>query len=100
MVYGLTPISNRFTEKIPSRWQHILAWGGIRGALSLALVLSLDRTFPYRSQVLAATFGVVAFSLVVQGLMIKPLIAFLGIDKTEDNDYRTSRARHLQSCRH
>jgi CPA1 family monovalent cation:H+ antiporter len=95
LVYGLTPISNLFTEKISYRWQHILAWGGIRGALSLALVLSLDRAFPYRSQVLAATFGVVAFSLVVQGLTIKPLLAFLGIGKTEDNDYRISRARHL-----
>jgi CPA1 family monovalent cation:H+ antiporter len=95
LVYGLTPVSNLFTEKISYRWQHILAWGGIRGALSLALVLSLDRAFPYRSQVLAATFGVVAFSLVVQGLTIKPLLAFLGIGKTEDNDYRISRARHL-----
>jgi CPA1 family monovalent cation:H+ antiporter len=94
-VYGLTPISNLFTERISYRWQHILAWGGIRGALSLALVLSLDRTFPYRSRVLAATFGVVAFSIVVQGLTIKPLLAVLGIGKNEDDDYQISRTRHL-----
>jgi len=94
-VYGLTPISNLFTERIPYRWQHIMAWGGIRGALSLALALSLDRAFPYQSRVLAATFGVVAFSIVVQGLTIKPLLAVLGIGKTEEDDYRISRARHL-----
>jgi CPA1 family monovalent cation:H+ antiporter len=94
-VYGLTPVSNLFTERISYRWQHILAWGGIRGALSLALVLSLDRAFPYRSRVLAATFGVVAFSIVVQGLTLKPLIAILGIGKKEEDDYRISRARHL-----
>jgi len=69
--------------------------GGIRGALSLALVLSLDRAFPYRSRVLAATFGVVAFSIVVQGLTLKPLIAVLGIGRQEEDDYRISRARHL-----
>jgi len=94
-VYGLTPISNLFTERISYRWQHIMAWGGIRGALSLALALSLGPNFPYRSRVLAATFGVVAFSLVVQGLTLKPLLAFLGIGRTEDDDYGISRARHL-----
>ncbi len=53
-VYGLTPISNLFSERISYRWQHIMVWGGIRGALSLALALSLERAFPYRNQVLAA----------------------------------------------
>jgi CPA1 family monovalent cation:H+ antiporter len=94
-VYGLTPLSNLFTEKISLRWQHIMAWGGIRGALSLALALSLERSFPYRSHVLAATFGVVAFSIVVQGFTIKPLLAFLGIGKAGEDEYRLSRVRHL-----
>jgi Na+:H+ antiporter len=94
-VYGLAPISNLFTERIPYRWQHVMTWGGIRGALSLALALSLDLNFPHRSSVLAATFGVVAFSLVVQGLTIKPLLAALGLGKSEGDDYSLSRARHL-----
>jgi len=94
-VYGLAPISNLFTERIPYRWQHVMAWGGIRGALSLALALSLDLDFPHRSSVLAATFGVVAFSLVVQGLTIKPLLAVLGIGRTEEDEYKVSRARRL-----
>jgi Na+:H+ antiporter len=94
-VYGLAPLSNLFTERISYRWQHIMTWGGIRGALSLALALSLDRAFPYRGHVLAASFGVVAFSIVVQGLTLKPLLAVLGLGKTMEDDYRTSCVHHL-----
>lgn len=79
-VYGLTPFSNLFTAKIPLRWQHLLVWGGLRGAIALALVLSLDDRFPYRADLLTWTFGVVAFSIIVQGLTIKPLIGTLGME--------------------
>jgi CPA1 family monovalent cation:H+ antiporter len=78
-VYLLVPLSNRFTEKIPFRWQHAAIWGGLRGALALALALSLPSTFPYREQLLSLTFGVVIFSIVVQGLTMKPLLRILGI---------------------
>ncbi len=73
-VYLLVPVSNALTEKIPLRWQHVIVWGGLRGALALALALSLDSTFPDRARVLDFTFGVVAFSILVQGLTIKPLL--------------------------
>jgi monovalent cation:H+ antiporter, CPA1 family len=73
-VYLLVPVSNALTEKIPLRWQHMIVWGGLRGALALALALSLDSTFPDRARVLDLTFGVVAFSILVQGLTIKPLL--------------------------
>jgi monovalent cation:H+ antiporter, CPA1 family len=73
-VYLLVPVSNALTEKIPPRWQHVIVWGGLRGALALALALSLDSTFPDRASVLDLTFGVVAFSILVQGLTIKPLL--------------------------
>lgn len=85
-VYGLTPVSNLFTMKIPARWQHLLVWGGLRGAIALALVLSLDTNFPYRSDLSVWTFGVVAFSILVQGFTIKPLINALGVTaSTEGN---------------
>jgi monovalent cation:H+ antiporter, CPA1 family len=57
--------------------QQVLVWGGLRGALSLALALSLDSRFPYRGQILNLTFGVVVFALLVQGLSIKPLLRVL-----------------------
>ncbi len=46
-IYLLVPLSNRFAEKIPLRWQHVAVWGGLRGALALALALSLTTAFPY-----------------------------------------------------
>ena len=76
-VYLLVPLSNRFAERIPIRWQHVAVWGGLRGALALALALSLSSAFPYREQILNLTFGVVIFSILVQGLTIKPLLRLL-----------------------
>jgi len=58
-------------------WQHVIVWGGLRGALALALALSLDDTFPNRLQVLDLTYGVVIFSILVQGLTIKPVLRVL-----------------------
>jgi hypothetical protein len=83
-VYLLVPLSNRFAEKIPLRWQHVAVWGGLRGALALALALSLNTAFPYREQILNLTFGVVIFSIVVQGLTIKPLVRILKLANGDD----------------
>jgi CPA1 family monovalent cation:H+ antiporter len=83
-VYLLVPLSNRFAEKIPLRWQHVAVWGGLRGALALALALSLTTAFPYREQILNLTFGVVIFSILVQGLTIKPLVRILKLANGDD----------------
>ena len=78
-VYLLVPVNNLFAERISIRWQHVMVWGGLRGALALALALSLDNTFPYRGRVLDLTFGVVVFSILAQGLTMKPLLRVLGL---------------------
>jgi len=78
-VYSLVPVANFFAEKIPLRWQHVVVWGGLRGALALALALSLNDAFPYRNQILDLTFGVVVFSILTQGLTMKPLLRLLGL---------------------
>jgi CPA1 family monovalent cation:H+ antiporter len=54
----------------------ILAWGGLHGALSLALALSVPAG-PQRSVILAATYAVAAFSVAVQGLTFEPLASRL-----------------------
>ncbi|HWZ42056.1 MAG TPA: Na+/H+ antiporter [Candidatus Saccharimonadales bacterium] len=82
-VYPLVQIGNLFAERIPFRWQPVIIWGGLRGSLALALALSLDSTFPYRAQVRDLTFGVVVFSILVQGLTIKPLLRLLGLTDGE-----------------
>jgi CPA1 family monovalent cation:H+ antiporter len=82
-IYGLTPLTNRFTNVVPLRWQHILFWGGVRGSLSIALALSLPATLASRSQLVIMVFGVVIFSLLVQGLTVSPLLRWLGFTRTE-----------------
>jgi CPA1 family monovalent cation:H+ antiporter len=59
------------------REQHILWWGGLRGALALAL--ALPRSFPLYNEILITAFGVVVFSVFVQGLTIPWLLRKLKI---------------------
>jgi monovalent cation:H+ antiporter, CPA1 family len=59
---------------IPLRDQHVLWWGGLRGALALALALALPPSFPLHDEILVTAFGVTVFSVVVQGLTMQPLL--------------------------
>jgi CPA1 family monovalent cation:H+ antiporter len=57
----------------------LLTWGGLRGAVSVALALSLpaqlgDAPFPERDTILTFTYVIVVFSILVQGLTMKPLV--------------------------
>jgi Na+:H+ antiporter len=52
---------------IPLAWLHVLFWAGLRGAVSVALALSLPADLPNRSLLEGITFGVVLFTLLVQG---------------------------------
>lgn len=92
-VYGLAPLSNLFSSKISMRWRHVLVWGGLHGSLSLALALSISRNMPYRRDVLAFTVGVVAFSIVVQGLTMKPLLRLLNIAGAPETELAVARVQ-------
>jgi CPA1 family monovalent cation:H+ antiporter len=77
------PISSLFRGgrwSIPSSFQHILVWGGIRGPLALALSLGLPEDFPAKNEIVSMTFAVVAFSIVVQGLTVGPVLKRLGLN--------------------
>lgn len=54
----------------------LLTWGGLRGGISFALALGLPES-PYRDAMLVITFGVVAFSVIVQGLTLPRLLRYL-----------------------
>ena len=56
-------------DKIQEKWRAttILTWAGLRGGISIALALTLPDT-PWRTQLLVVTYGVVVFTIVVQGL--------------------------------
>jgi CPA1 family monovalent cation:H+ antiporter len=73
-VYPLCLVFRRSKWRIPLHSQHVLWWGGLRGALGLALALSLPEMLQMHDQILIATFGVVAFSVVVQGLTMPWLL--------------------------
>lgn len=51
----------------------VLTWGGVRGGISVALALSLPEN-EYKPLILTATYGVVVFSIIVQGLTVKGLV--------------------------
>jgi CPA1 family monovalent cation:H+ antiporter len=55
-------------------YQHVLWWGGLRGALALGLALAVPATVPERDQIIPVAFAIVAFSIFVQGLSMGPLV--------------------------
>jgi len=77
-VYGCSVLFLRSRWHISLPHQHILFWGGLRGALALALVLGLPAALPMRETLITVTFAVVAFSVIVQGLTVTPLMQRLG----------------------
>ena len=83
-VYPLSLVFARSRWRIPAHAQHVLWWGGLRGALGLALALSLPKTLPMHDEILIATFGVVAFSVIVQGLTMPFLLKFRSKDDPEN----------------
>jgi CPA1 family monovalent cation:H+ antiporter len=83
MVYGLTPFSAAAGRPLPLAWRHIIALGGLRGALSMALVLSLPEDFQNRAPLIAMVYAVVLFTLIVQGLSLGPAVGFLSLGRRE-----------------
>ena len=96
VVYAITGISSRLAPRnlIPVSYRHVMFWGGLRGAISLALALSIsDRNFGAQvgQELQVMTFGVVLFTLVGQGTTIAPLLRRLQLSKRPSQ--RTSQQR-------
>ncbi|WP_284644138.1 cation:proton antiporter [Paenibacillus silviterrae] len=68
-----------FDREVPKTWKPIIAWGGLKGSLSIALMLSVTPDFEGRELLLAMTFANVIFSLLVQGTTIQRLVAYLKV---------------------
>jgi len=83
VIYAVIPFYNRFTSKsnkISASYQAILLWGGLRGAVPVALVFSIPEDFPNRIIILHLTFSFILFTLLFQGTSIKFLMNCLGIN--------------------
>lgn len=67
-VYPLSALFRWSRWRLQVSFQHTLFWGGLRGALALALALAVPPSIAERSSIILAAFVVVAFSILVQGL--------------------------------
>ncbi|MBO9601199.1 MAG: cation:proton antiporter [Novosphingobium sp.] len=73
-VYPISAAFARTPLRLPTTYQHVLVWGGLRGAIGLALALSVPLSVPERQAIVLLTFGIVAFSVFVQGLTMPRLL--------------------------
>ena len=97
-IYPLTTLLNlRSRSKISLNWQHVINWGGLHGSIPIALFLGLNPKMPHWNEISVMVFGVVLFSLIVQGLTVGPLIKRLRIIavKPEEVEYEKIMARKI-----
>jgi CPA1 family monovalent cation:H+ antiporter len=75
-IFTCVPLLNRITpiEPIKRPYQVVMFWGGLRGAVTLALALSLPTTLEYWWTIQSIAFGVVLFTLFVQATSTGPLL--------------------------
>jgi CPA1 family monovalent cation:H+ antiporter len=107
VVYGMSALTNYalpwlsrrryalINSPIPIAYQHAMFWGGMRGAISLALALSLaSNAFGpgVGDQLRLMTFGVALFTLLVQGTTIEGLIKRLGLAARSERQRQTERS--------
>lgn len=89
-----------FGREIPRKWKHVLFWGGLRGAITLALALSLPETGPLapaRGSLQAMAFGVVLFTLLAQGSTTDWLVQRLKLIQRSQyqEEYELRHARYV-----
>lgn len=93
MVFGASPILNAIArEPIPPGQQAVIAWGGLRGAVTLALALALPTSLDYWWTIQSMACGVVLFTLFVQAPTMPWLIRRAGIPQAEHDDLQENPA--------
>jgi len=83
-VYGLLGLADIRGASIPWSWRHMTFWGGMRGALSVALALSVAAYPQVNPQVSVIAYGMVVLSLVVQGGLLLPMADLLRLRAAVD----------------
>ncbi len=78
-VYALLGLADVRGSSIPWSWRHMTVWGGIRGALSVALALSVATNPHVNATVSVLAYGMVVLSLLIQGGLLLPVADLLGL---------------------
>ena len=84
VVYGLLGGSSRIAHRLgvapwmPVSWLHVMNWTGLRGAVAMALALSLPGDVPDRTLLQGTTFGIVLFTVLVQGTTAGRVLRWAG----------------------
>ena len=82
VVFALIPLVNLFSKsKIPFSYQLVSYWGGLRGAVCLALALSIDPEFPNRDLIVILTLGIALFTLLIPGTTVGKLIQNMQLNR-------------------
>jgi monovalent cation:H+ antiporter, CPA1 family len=85
---------------VPKAWWGVLVWGGLRGGLSMVLAIGLPADYPGRNTLLSLVFGVVAASLLVQGLSMGRFLKWLGVASNQRPEgYDVARLRVVTATR-
>ena len=87
-IYSMVPATTRLFSlpRVSTGEQHIMWWGGLKGGLAIAIVLSIPVDMPVRDDLLYITLGVVLFSLLVNASTIRPLMHKLGFDRFDGEE--------------
>ena len=82
VIFGLVPLFGKlkWSDPVSGAYQAIMYWGGLRGAIALAIVLSLPH-FDNSEVFIAVVMGAVLFTLLIQGLSMNRLVSYLGLGK-------------------
>jgi len=91
-VYPVLWVAQLMGEKVPASWKKILAFAGLRGAVSIALVLSVPES-NYRGTIQAMVFGVALLSLIVQAEVLRVYVKKEA--REEEHDERLPRSLTL-----
>jgi CPA1 family monovalent cation:H+ antiporter len=91
-VYTLLGLADVRGATIPWRWRHMTFWGGLRGALSVALALSVAGYPEVNPAISVVAYGVVVLSLLVQGGLLLPVAGLLGLRQTPEPRPKSTKA--------
>ncbi len=98
-VYSMVPATIKMFKlpNVSMGERHIMWWGGLKGGLAIAIVLSIPVDMPGRESILYITLGVVLFSLLVNASTIRPLMKKLGFDKFTNEEVAELKHGLIQS---